>query len=84
MPDEEDVLGLDVAVDDPAGVRGGERLHQVTREAQDLLDGQRAGGQPVGERLPFDEVHDVIGKPVALIGPVNGDDVRVLQAGEDP
>ena len=44
--------------------------------------GQRSGGQPVGERLPLDEVHDVVREAVALIGPMDRHDVRVLEAGE--
>ena len=82
--DEEDVLRLHVAVNDPGRVRGGECLHQVAREPQHLVDGQRAGGEAVGEGLALEEVHHVVGKPVALIGPVDRDDVRMLQPCKDP
>src|SRR6185295_12572976 len=79
---DDDVVGLEVAVDDPAAV--GE-----ARGAQDL-DGQVDGAVGVQRRLllddrlqraPLEVLHrDVVGA-VVLAAVVDGDDVLVLQAG---
>ena len=50
---EEDVVGLDVAVDDTAAVRGGERIEQGVQQVLDVWRRERARRRhAVGERAP--------------------------------
>jgi hypothetical protein len=42
---EQDVLGLDVAVDDPVRVQVVQRLHHLLRDPLDLGGGERTGGE---------------------------------------
>ena len=74
---EEDVPGLDVAMDDPPGVGGGQRAGDLGRDPGHLGRRERTG--PPEERrevLPVDVVHD--DERPGGIGPevVDGDDVR--------
>ena len=45
-------------MDDALLVRGFERLGDLARERQRLLDRQRAAPQPLGQRLSLDQLHD--------------------------
>ena len=53
---EHDIRGLEVAVHDAVLVRCLERVGDLPRDGQRLVDGQRAAGDPVGEGLSFDEL----------------------------
>jgi hypothetical protein len=76
---EEDVAGLEVAVDDPGRVRALERVGDLDPEPEDLLDRERPPLDALGERLALEELHD---QEVDLALPpdvVEGADVRVLE-----
>jgi hypothetical protein len=45
-------------MDDPLLVRGFERLGDLLRDRQCLVDWNRALSNSVGERRPFDQFHD--------------------------
>ena len=45
-------------MDDALLVRSLERVGDLAGDRQRLVDRERAGRDPVGERRPFDELHD--------------------------
>ena len=51
-----DVRGLEVAVDDALLVRGLERLRDLLRDGERLVERQRPALQPLGEVLAFDQL----------------------------
>ena len=77
---EEDVRGLDVAVDEPARVRSVERARDLATDGERPLRLERAF---LGEqRLQFaagDVAHSQVELPVDLAGVVDRDNVRVLE-----
>ena len=81
---EQDVRGLQVAVDDVLLVgevhRPGQRFHQFGRRARRLR-------MPIDERVERAAVHEFereVRQPVVLADLVDLDDVRVLQPGDGP
>ena len=66
---ELDVGGLQVAVDDALLVRLLERLGDLLRDRERLVDRDRAALQPLGEVLAGDELHreEVGGEPSASV-----------------
>ncbi len=76
---QEDVLGLQVAVDDAGGVSGREALRDLDRGGGDDLDGERPAVEPVPERLPLEELGDEVGDPVVAPDVEDGEDVRVVE-----
>ncbi|EAU65834.1 hypothetical protein STIAU_5686 [Stigmatella aurantiaca DW4/3-1] len=79
--DQEDVGGLDVAVDDAVGVRGPQRVTHLRQK----FHGQRGRQGPLrerGEALPLQVLHDQIGAPLAQVHVEERDDVRVLDPRE--
>ena len=77
---DEDVAGLDVAVDEPGGVGRGERARHGGPDAGDLARRQGAAALEDGrEVLPVDQLHDDVraGRVRAVV--VDGHDVRVAQ-----
>src|SRR5215213_5561847 len=78
---DDDVVGLEVAVDDPAAVR-------EARGAQDLLDQadrparvqRRLLGDELLERAATHVLHRDVRRPVPLPAVVDGDDVGVLES----
>ncbi len=78
---QHDVVGLEIAVDDPALVRGEQGARHLLDDAQDLRRGQGTGAdQPLGQELTFDELHHQKG-PTAFghVEVDDLDDVRVAQ-----
>ena len=64
---QQDVLGLDVAMDDAAPVGVVERGGDFRREADGVVDGQLLlAGEPVAQRLALDERHHVVQEAVGL------------------
>ncbi len=77
------VGGLEVAVDDPLLVRGLERLGDLPRDGEGLVERERAALQPFGEVFALDELHDEGADAARLLEAVDRGDVGVLQLGED-
>ena len=80
---ELDVGGLEVAVDDPLLVRRLERLGDLPRDGEGLVERQRAALQPFGEVFALDELHDEGADAARLLEAVDRGDVGVLQLGQD-
>jgi hypothetical protein len=63
LGDEEDVVGLEVAVNDPGGVRGADRLRHLPHD-----DGGEPAGEPTfatsthREALALEELHHQVGR----------------------
>ena len=77
---EEDVVGLDVAVDDALLVGHGQCVGHVADDAHRLGHGELAHARQLGaERFALDEGHDVEEEVALAAGGQEGDDVRVLQ-----
>ena len=80
---EQDVLGLDVAMDDVVRVRVRERVGDFAREADRLVDGELAFAlEAPAQRLARDVRHHVEERALELAGVVEREDVRMLQARE--
>ena len=81
---EQDVAGLDVAVDEPAGVGRGQPGGGLHPEPRDLHRRELADPlQPLFERLAVDELHDEVRQPgrLVLVDLVDGDEVVVRDGG---
>ena len=78
-----DVGGLEIAVDDPLLVRGFERLRDLLRDRQRLVERDRAACDALREILALDQFHHERGDALALFEPVDGGDIRMVQRGED-
>src|SRR5262249_4841521 len=77
--------GLDVAVDQAAGVGGGQAAGRVAADAQHLGDGRLAAAlQPLRQRHAGEQLHDQVGDAVGLADLMDGDDVVVRQRGDGP
>jgi hypothetical protein len=78
---DEDVRGLDVAVDDTALVRGLERFGKLLDPRDDLREGRPRAGLPDDVETPaLDELHDDEGAAVARGSDVEDrDDARVRE-----
>ncbi len=77
---EEDVLGLDVAVDDARGVRGAERVDHVMHHCQEIADGERRiAGEGVVEGQAREQLHHEVGGVLVVLADVEDvDDARVV------
>jgi hypothetical protein len=77
---DEDVLGLDVAVDDVADVGGAERAGDLDRVGHGLGDGQAPGpADPLLEGLALDVLEDDVRRRAVLADVDDPDDVRVVE-----
>ena len=77
-----DVRGLQVPVDHPGFVRGLQRLRDLFRNRQRLIQRDRAFGDPVGEGWPFDQFQDERLRVLALLDAVDSREPRMVQAGQ--
>ena len=79
---QQDVLGLDVAVDHAVPVRVVERVGDLARDPHRVVDRELLlAVEPVAERLALDERHDVVEEAVGLARVEQREDVRMLQIG---
>ena len=78
---DENIRGLDVAMDDAFGVRGIEGVGDLDGEFEGFFDGQRLAGNAVLQRLAFEVLHGDEGPSVFLGDFVNGADVGVIEGG---
>ena len=77
---DQDVAGLDVAVDDPRRVGGAERQRDVACDPRGIGDLEPTPvGQQALERPAVDPFHDDEGHPVRDVEVANADNVRVVQ-----
>ena len=82
---QQDVRGLDVAMDDALAMRVIERARERGRVAYSLRNGKvLLPGEPVLQRFARDERHHVEGGSVHLPGVDQAEDVRVLQVRGGP
>ena len=78
---QHDVGGLQVSVDDARAMRGDERVSDGDRVLKGLFHRHRPTGQPVRQRLPFEQLHDQEVDPVGLAQVVKHANVRMVQRG---
>ena len=78
---QQDVGGLDVTVDDAAGVRVVERRGDPTEDRGELPGTGPAAAQQLVERHPVDEPHRDVVQPARAVGVVHVDDGRVVEGG---
>ena len=76
---DEEVLGLEVAVDDALGVRGGEPPRDLDRVVERLAQRQRAARHALAQRLAFEQLGDHVRRAVVRADVVDGEDVRVVE-----
>jgi len=71
-------------VDDALLVSGGEALRDLDRDVHRLADRQRAAGQALAQRLPFQQLGDQV--RLAVVGPdvVQREDAGVVQRRDRP
>ena len=81
---DEDVLGLQVAVHDSAGVRRRQAAGDRRRDVQRLRPRQRAAAQTPPQRLAFEELGDKEEVAVLLADVVDGEDAGMRQRGHRP
>jgi len=80
---QQDVGGLDVAMDHAARVHDGESLGELAGDARDLGGREGAVSQACGERGSVDVFHDEVARPgTGEPGIVQRDEVRMRQCGE--
>ena len=76
---DEQIGRLDIAVNDPGGVRRFQRVGDLDRERQEPIDLERAPGDPMLQRHPVEELHDEERAAALLADVVDGADVGVVQ-----
>ena len=83
---EQDVLGLDVSVDDAAGVGVTERVGELPGQVDGRGLVERPGAEDaLGQGLAVDELEDEVGEPVLEdAGVEHADDAWVAQASDQP
>ena len=77
---QEDVRGLQVAVDDPPAVGGVDRVGQGLHQPGRRSDRHRRAGILLGQGAPLDQFQDQVGAAVMLADLEDLDDVGVLEA----
>jgi hypothetical protein len=75
----EEVLGLEVAVDDPLGVRGAEASRDLRAVADRLADRKGTLAQPPAQRLALEQLTDQVRSAFVRADVVEIEDVRVIQ-----
>src|SRR5207237_9627763 len=79
---ELDILGLEIAVNDRLLVRGLERLRDLSRDRQRLVDRDRAARNPIRERLALDQFEYERMSLTAVFETVDRGNVRMVERGE--
>ena len=77
-----DVGRFQIAMNDPLLVGRFERLRDLLRDRQRLVERNRPACDAIGQRRPFDQFHDERAGAATLFEPVDGGDVRMVQRGE--
>jgi hypothetical protein len=76
---DEDIGGLDVAMDDAAPVRGVEGVGYLNGEVEEEPQGKRAAGDLLVQQLAFEELHGEEGLVLMLLDGVDGADAGMVQ-----
>jgi hypothetical protein len=76
---DHDVGGLEIAVDDVLLMRRFERIGDLLRDGQCLIDRQGSACDPLRQVLTLDEFHDQRAHPAGFFQTVDVRDVRVVQ-----
>jgi hypothetical protein len=79
VPREEDVCGLQVAVNDPFPVRRSEALSDLHADFDRRSSGEVRAAQPRSERLAFQQLGDDVGSTVVGADVVHREDVRMAE-----
>ena len=77
-----DIRRLQIAVNDALFVRGFERLGDLLRDGQRLVERDRAPRDALRQVLALDELHHQRGDAPTFFEPVDARDVRMVQRGE--
>jgi hypothetical protein len=84
VPLQQDVFRLDVAMDDAACVRVGERVGDILSDPNRVLERELLlAGDPLAQGVSFDVRHHVVQMAVGLAGIVEREDVRVTELSGD-
>jgi hypothetical protein len=82
---QQDVLGLEIAVNDPVLVRTRQRGEDMLRDADGFTQGQLPlTGESLPERLALDIGHRIPELARSFTGIEQGNNVRMLQASDNP
>jgi hypothetical protein len=76
------VGGLEIAMHNPQLVRRFDRLGDLRRDRQRVVDRNRSLRDAIRQRRPLNQLHDEGRGAVALLQTVNGRDVRMIEPGE--
>ena len=76
---DEDVVGLEIAVDDPLVVSSGKAVSDLERVVEGLADGKRSALEAGPQGVAFEQLRDDVGCTVVGADVVDGEDVRVVQ-----
>jgi hypothetical protein len=76
---DEDVRGLDIAMDDALRMRRHQRLGDLQRQAEHGFRFQPRGCEQFGERAPFERLHDDEVRAFVLVDVVDRADVRMVE-----
>ena len=76
---DEDVGGLEVAVDDPLRVRRLERVRDLDAELEQLADLERPPADPLGQRLALEQLHRDEVAALVLVDRVHRADAGVVE-----
>ena len=77
-----DVRGLQISMDDALLVRRLERLGDLLRDRQRVVERNRAARDPLRQIVTLDEFHDEGAHPAGFFEAVDVRDVRVIQGRE--
>ena len=81
---QEDVVGLEVAVDDPLLVGGGEAAGDLDRVVHHLARRQRHPAHALAEGLALQQLAHHVGRAGLVPDVVDGDDVRMVEGAGGP
>ena len=81
---DEDVFGLQIAVNDSLLVRSGEAVRDLDADLDRLARRHGATFQPLAKRFTFEQLGDGVGRALVKPDVVNGQDVRMRQRRDRP
>ena len=78
---DEQILGLEVAMDDAFFVGGGESVRDLHGVVESFAQGQRSAAQAVAQGLAFEQFGDDVGRAFVRADVEYGKDVGMIQGG---